>query len=870
MLVGTCAGFARHGGGVSLRPIKTFQVRAALPPPLAALEDLAYNLRWSWDHETWSLFRRIDPELWERTGHNPVHLLGAVAQGRLEELAGDEAFLAHLERVKRDLDAYLGGNGTWYRKQFGAADRPLVAYFSMEFGLTECLPNYSGGLGMLAGDHLKSASELGLPLVGVGLLYQKGYFRQYLSPEGWQQERYPVNDFHTMPLRVVRTDKGEPVRIALPIADRTVLVQVWQVQVGRVPLLLLDTNLPENPGDLQDITDQLYGGDMETRIRQEVVLGIGGMRALRALGLAARVYHMNEGHSAFVGLERIRRLKVEEGLSLAEAWEIVSASTVFTTHTPVPAGIDVFPRELVERTLEPLLAEIGGNRETLLDQGRFRQGQRHEPLNMAVAAIRLSGFVNAVSRLHRRVSRAMWRELWPGIPVEELPIRHVTNGVHPSSWISEDMRKLYDRYLGPRWAEEPGDTRVWQSVHKIPGEELWRTHERHRERLVAFARRRLVAQLQRRGAGPNALAQAEEILDPEALTIGFARRFATYKRATLLLRDPERLARLVNDPQRPVQIIFAGKAHPRDDHGKSLIRDIVHLAERPEFRRRIVFIEDFDMVVARALVQGCDVWLNTPRRPREASGTSGMKAAFNGVLNLSILDGWWDEAYSPQAGWAIGAGEEYANQDEQDRLEAGALYDILEREVVPLFYARSSDGLPRSWIAMMKTAMQELCPFFNTNRMVHQYLVEAYLPAHERRTLLEAVGFQRARGLSRWRRKVHRGWPQVQLAEIDAAIPNEPRVGDTFPVRVAVASGTLLPADLDVQVVLGSLDERHEILTDAIISMTFQGTREDGRHLYAAQLPCTASGLRGFTVRVVPRHPDLGHPHGTGLVRWAS
>ncbi|MFH1175813.1 MAG: alpha-glucan family phosphorylase, partial [Acidobacteriota bacterium] len=634
-----------------MRPIRTFQVRPCLPERLQRLEELAYNLRWSWDHETIALFRRLDRELWETTEHNPVLMLQTVAQQRLEELAADEAFLAHLDRVWTDLADYMGGVGAWYRKAYGPAERPLVAYFSMEFGLTECLPIYSGGLGILAGDHLKSASELGVPLVGVGLLYQKGYFRQYLSPEGWQQERYPINDFYSMPVRLIRDQQGQPVVIALDLAGRRAAVQLWRAQVGRVTLVLLDTNVPENPRDFQDLTDELYGGDDEVRIKQEILLGIGGMRALDALGLRARVYHMNEGHSAFVGVERLRRLMKEEGLSLNEAGEIVLATTVFTTHTSVPAGIDVFSPELVARYLGSYLQELGANREVLLDQGRLHPGNRSEPLNMAVTALRLASFVNGVSRLHATVSRTMWRDVWPGVPADELPITHVTNGVHPGSWISEDMRSLYDRYLGPRWAEEPGDTRVWQAVHQIPAEELWRTHERRRERLVAFARRRLVAQLRRRGAGQAELAQAEEVLDPEALTIGFGRRFATYKRATLLLRDPDRLARILNQSGRPVQVIFAGKAHPRDGEGKALIRQIVQLAERPELRHRIVFIEDYDTIVARYLVQGCDVWLNTPRRPREASGTSGMKAAFNGVLNLSIKDGWWDEAYSHDAVW---------------------------------------------------------------------------------------------------------------------------------------------------------------------------------------------------------------------------
>jgi starch phosphorylase len=852
-----------------MRPVRSFQVRAALPERLRPLEEIAFNLRWSWDHESIALFRRIGHDLWERCGHNPLLVLGSAPQERLAELAQDDAFVAHLDRVRADLDAYMGGAGTWYTKRHGAAGPPLAAYFSMEFGLSECLPIYSGGLGMLAGDHLKSASELGVPLVGVGLLYQKGYFRQYLSPEGWQQERYPVNDFSTLPLRPFADASGQELRIALDLGGRQALVKPWKVQVGRTLLVLLDTNLAENPRDLQDVTDELYGGDTETRIRQEVVLGIGGMRALDALGLRARVCHMNEGHSAFVAIERLGRLMSLHALSLAEAWEIVVATTVFTTHTPVPAGMDVFPPDLVERYLGSYLLTLGASREFLLSHGRIHRDDAGEPLNMAVTAIRSAGYVNGVSRLHGAVSRAMWHDLWPGVPTEELPIAHITNGVHPGSWISDDMRTLYDRYLGPRWAEEPGDTRVWQGVQQIPGEELWRTHERRRERLVAYARRRLVEQLRRRGAGAAELAQAEEALDPEALTIGFARRFATYKRATLLLRDPDRLARILNAPGRPVQVIFAGKAHPRDDAGKAFIRDIVQLAARPELRRRIVFIEDYDMVVARYLVQGCDVWLNTPRRPREASGTSGMKAAFNGVLNLSVLDGWWDEAYTPDCGWAIGAGEELADQEYQDRIEAGALYGLLEREVVPLFYERGGNTLPRGWIAMMRRSMQMLCPTFNTNRMVHQYVDEAYLPALRRRQRLEENGYKRAKALARWRGKVHKAWREVRVAAVEADVPADPRVGGSFEVRARVAAGKLTAADLSVQAYAGHVDDRQEIVGVELVPLAYRETASDGSLVFAGLLPCSASGLRGFTVRVLPRHEDLGHPHATGLIAWA-
>ena len=852
-----------------MRPVKTFHVRPALPERLQALEELAYNLRWSWDHETIGLFRRLDRDLWEEAGHNPVLMLGSISQDRLHDAAQDEAFLAHMDRVAADLREYVGRSSTWYQKAHGPSSRPLVAYFSMEFGLTECLPIYSGGLGILAGDHLKSASELGVPLVGVGLLYQKGYFRQYLTHEGWQQERYPVNDFSVLPVRPHHGDDGQPTRIAIDLAGRQVILRPWCLQVGRVTLVLLDANIPENPPDLQDVTDELYGGDGDLRIKQEIVLGVGGIRALLALNLRPRIFHMNEGHCAFLGLERIRYLMGERHVSFQEALEIVAASGVFTTHTPVPAGIDVFSAEKMELYFGAFREIFGITREEFLDLGRVHPGKPDEGFNMAVLAIRTASVVNGVSRLHARVSRQLWRDVWPGVPDDEIPIAHVTNGVHPQSWISDDMRTLYDRYLGPRWAEEPGDTRVWNRGEQIPGEELWRTHERRRERLVAFARRRLREQLRSRGAGPTEIAEADDVLDPEALTVGFGRRFATYKRGTLLLSDAVRLERIVNAPGRPVQILFAGKAHPKDEPGKELIRQVVQLARRPEFRRRIVFLEDYDQVVARYMVEGVDVWLNTPRRPLEASGTSGMKAAFNGALNLSILDGWWDEAYTPNTGWAIGRGEEYADHGYQDRVEAGALCDLLENEVVPLFYRRGADGLPRGWIALMRSAMTALCPVFNTNRMVHQY-VEGYLRAEARRAHLEEDGFRRARSLAAWKEKVRKGWRDVRVSRVEVIMPEQTRVGELFEVRAWVSLGSLAPGDVAPQVYLGKLRESRDIIQPEIIAMTYRGSASDEGVLFTAAFPCTSSGTHGLTVRVVPHHEDLGHPHETGLIVWAS
>jgi starch phosphorylase len=853
-----------------MRPVKTFHVRPLLPEQLRPLQDLAYNLRWSWHHETIGLFRRLDRDLWEQTYHNPVLMLGAISQERLQEAAHDEAFLAHLDRVRRGLDEYLTRRAKRPRRPGPPGKGPLVAYFSMEFGPTECLPIYSGGLGILAGDSLKSASDLGYRLVGVGLLYQKGYFRQYLSPEGWQQELRPVNDFSSMPVLPFRDEHGSPQRVTVQLGGFTALVQLWRVQVGRVTLVLLDTNLPENPREIQDVTDELYGGDGETRIRQEIVLGVGGMRALRALGLDSRVYHINEGHCSFLALERTRLLMQEKGLGFAEAREVVASSTVFTSHTPVSAGIDVFPPDVMERYFAEIWPELGLSREEFLDLGRMRPGVEAEPFNMAVLALRTSGFANAVSRLHGQTSREKWRELWPGVPVDEVPIIHITNGIHPASWISDEMRSLFDRYLGPHLAEEGGEAKDWERAEQIPGEELWRTHERRRERLVVFVRQRLVEQLRRQGASRADIAAAEGVLDPEALTIGFARRFVAYKRGTLLLRDPDRLAQILNAPGRPVQIIFAGKAHPRDDAGKALIRDVVQLSRRPNFFRRIVFLEDYDAVISRYLVEGVDVWLNTPRRPLEASGTSGMKAAFNGALNLSILDGWWDEAYSPRAGWAIGKGETYTDPEYQDRVEAGTLYEILEHEVVPLFYERGKDGVPAAWIDRMRTAMAEICPVYNSHRMLRQYAEWGYGPAADRRVELEADDFRRARDLARWRRKVREEWRRVKVLRVDTEVPADPSVGQSVSVSVRVDPGYLTGEDLAVQIYLGRVDEYQSIVKAEVFAMEYAGNSPEEGLLFRADVPLQTSGMQGFTVRVLPRHDLLLHPHETGLIRWAT
>jgi starch phosphorylase len=837
---------------------------------------LAYNLRWAWDHDTIELFRRLDSDLWESTGHNPVLMLGSIDQTELEAAARDESFLAHLDRTVKQLHAYLTSPSTWFQRTYGTPANTLVAYFSAEFGLTECLSVFAGGLGVLAGDHLKSASDLGIPLVGVGLLYQQGYFKQYLNPAGWQQETYEDNDFLNLPLTLELRPDGQPLTIQVAYDGRIVTARVWRVRVGRVKLFLLDTNVAANRPDDRDITDQLYGGDLEVRLKQEILLGIGGFRALEALGLAPTVYHMNEGHSSFLAVEWVRRLTEKHSLSFAEAREVASAGLIFTGHTPVPAGHDYFPPALLDRYLGEYIRRLGMTPGEFYGLGRQHPERSDEDFCMTVLALRMASASNGVSALHGKVSRRMWRSIWPGVPEDEIPIGHVTNGVHFRSWISYEMNQLYDRYLGPKWREEHADAGLWRRVENIPAEELWRTHERRRERLVAFARRRLRLQLLRRGAPQSEIDAADEVLDPDALTIGFARRFATYKRAALLLRDFGRLEQILNQAERPVQILFAGKAHPRDDAGKALIQQVVKLAQQKQFRRRVVFLEDYDMAVARYLVQGSDIWLNTPLRPMEASGTSGMKALANGGLNLSTLDGWWDEAWHAAAaekrfiGWAIGNGESYASADEQDQVESAALYALLERDIVPSFYERGADGLPRRWIGQMKSSISTLCPTFNMQRMVKQYAADFYVMADERSQQLVANSAERARTLAAWTSHVQTHWKNVRVVSVDSPAQTDLPVGSRLHVRAHLQLGGLTPDQVAVELYVGRLDADGELTDAYAIPMQDAGEEGGNRIFEAVTVPCPKSGLHGYTVRVTPYHADQPKAFLPGAITWAG
>ena len=699
-----------------------------LPPELARLHDLAYNLHWAWSDETVDLFRRLDPQRWEETNHNPIATLEGLAEGRLQTLADDPAYLADLARAAANLDAYLADGDTWFATTGVAADRPRVAYFSMEFGLHESLPIYSGGLGVLAGDHLKSASDLGVPLVAVGLFYQEGYFRQTLDGSGWQQDANEDNAPSWLPVTLVTTADGAPAAVEVALLERQVRIRAWRIQVGRITLYLLDTDLPENAEEDRQLTSRLYGGEINVRIRQEIVLGIGGCRLLELLDLAPDVYHMNEGHAAFLTFERARSTMEREGLGFAEARERIRPNLVFTTHTPVAAGHDYFSPDLMERHFGAYVEGLGISMHELLGLGRHNPDDYREYFCMTILALKSAAHANGVSRLHGEVSRQQWRGIWPDRAEADVPIGHITNGVHLPSFISSEMAELYERHLGIARGTAPAKPAVWGPILHVPDGELWAARNASRARLLTFIRDRMTEQDARHGRDHHG-----DGFDPNALTIGFARRFATYKRAALLLRDPNRLARILNNARRPVQIVFAGKAHPRDDGGKSLIQRIVQSAGNEPFRHRLLFLEGYDIGVARQLVQGVDVWLNTPQRPYEASGTSGMKAAANGALNCSTLDGWWVEAWDEaqergeEIGWAIGGTETFDNAEHQAYIDVESLYALLERELVPAFYERGIDGVPYGWTARMKRSIALIAPQFNTGRMVREYTERYYL-----------------------------------------------------------------------------------------------------------------------------------------------
>ncbi|MFI0409460.1 alpha-glucan family phosphorylase [Actinomadura sp. 3N508] len=849
-----------------MKAIRRFTVRTVLPEPLRQLEELVLNLRWSWHHETLDLFRAVDPALWRAVHHDPVRLLGEVAPERLERLADDRRFLRRLQDTTEDLREYLTAP-RWYQSRPDTPD--AIAYFSPEYGITAALPQYSGGLGILAGDHLKTASDLGVPIIGVGLLYRHGYFSQSLSPDGWQLERYPPIDPNGLPLTLLRERDGSPVRVVIGLPKGPGLhAQVWIAQVGRVPQLLLDSDVEENDQSARDVTDRLYGGGGDHRLLQEMLLGIGGVRAIRAYCRitghpAPEVFHTNEGHAGFLGLERIRELAAEDGLTFDEALEAVRAGTVFTTHTPVPAGIDRFPRDLIARYFGGANAEEEVPVERILALGAedYPGGDR-TVFNMAVMGMRLAQRVNGVSELHGRVSREMFGGLWGGFDVAEVPVGSITNGVHAGTWVAREILELAAREL-PSIVESG---RGWEEIRARPGTELWRIRGALRRRLVLEARRRLRESWRGRGASEAEISWIDDALDPDVLTIGFARRVPSYKRLTLMTSDPDRLRDILLHPDRPVQIVIAGKAHPADEGGKRLIQDIVRFTESEDVRHRIVFLPDYDMALGRLMVQGCDVWMNNPLRPLEACGTSGMKAALNGALNLSILDGWWDEWYDGQNGWAIPSADGLSGPDRRDELEAAALYELIEDHVSVTFYDRDADGLPRRWLEMVKHTIATLGPKVLASRMLRDYVEDLYAPAAASARAMSADDFEGARELAAWKRRVRKAWPAVAVEHVESNGSESPQVGAHLSVRVVVDLGGLDSSDVAVEVVYGRVDDSDTLIDPSYLQLHDGEPAEKDRVRYTGEVPLGRSGAFGYNVRVVPTHPMLSGRAEMGLV----
>lgn len=865
----------------SNRPPASFlgkiRVLPRLPHDLQGLEELAYNIWWAWNPSARALFRQIQFDTWAQSEGNPVRFMNNVHQDDLDRAAKDPAIRTLYDDVMRQFNEYMAGKDTWYLRNTSGNRTAQIAYFSAEYGLHESLPVYSGGLGVLAGDHLKSASDLGLPFVAVGLLYREGYFIQDIDATGQQQALFKAYDWHNLPVRPALDQHGHPVRITVDFPGQKLLAQVWKVQVGRVPLYMLDTDIEENNPDYRKITSRLYGGGQEMRIMQEVLLGIGGVRALRVLGHDPTVFHMNEGHSVFLGLERLREYIHNHGLSFRDAQEVVRSTTLFTTHTPVPAGNDAFPPPMMERFFRPFWESLGISRAKFMALGLDTMPDGSQMFSLTVLALNLAAMANGVSELHGHVARNMWRHVWADVPADENPIRHITNGVHTRTWLSIDMQELLDKYFPPDWRERPEDPDVWKKIDEVPDTELWQVIMKLRLDMIDFVHKRLFTQHTRFGESPDQVREWQQVLDPQALTIGFARRFATYKRATLIFYDKARLARILNNPDRPAQIVFAGKAHPADHPGQALIKEIQQISREEPFRGRIVFLENYDVNVGRRLTSGVDVWLNNPRRPYEASGTSGMKVPLNGGINCSILDGWWVEAFrmNPLAGWALGTSSEYEDVHLQDAADAESIYRTLEKEIIPLYYARDAEGIPTRWLQRIRESIKTVAPYFSTSRMVQEYAKQFYLPGSERMELLSAKRYDRTRRNAEWKEQMRAAWPSIRVhawLEDGNAVAPTVRVRDKVELVADVHLGSIKPDDVQVEIYVAPLhqDTTGQNYRGGVIPMRPEGQGEDGVYRYRGSLLEGDSGEYGYTVRIVPKHPDLVHPHEMGLVSWAQ
>ncbi|WP_186759994.1 MULTISPECIES: alpha-glucan family phosphorylase [Arthrobacter] len=871
-----------------MKAIRRFTVRTVVPEQIGALPRLATNLRWSWHVPTRQLFESLDPALWEQAHHDPLAMLAAISREQLQALAQDPAVVARVEDAERSLTQYLS-EPRWYQS-LGAQAPQSIAYFSPEFGITEVLPQYSGGLGILAGDHLKTASDLGVPLTGVGLLYQAGYFKQSLSEDAWQKETYPLLDPDALPLTLLREEDGTPAILSLPLPEGRVLhAHIWRADVGRVPLLLLDSNVAQNDDAARGVTDRLYGGGGDHRLAQELLLGMGGVKALRIHARltgtpAPEVFHTNEGHAGFLGIERIRELMdpalTSVPLSFNEALTAGRASTVFTTHTPVPAGIDRFPRGMIEYFFAGELAPgVPVDRILALGAENYDGGDP-EVFNMAVMGLRLAQRANGVAKLHGVVSREMFSGLWPGFDHQDIPITSVTNGVHVPTWVDPQLAAMARERFGTDVLDGPD----WSKVYHVSDADVWALRRRLRSALVADARRRLRSSWKKRGAADAQLAWTDAALDPDVLTIGFARRVPTYKRLTLMLRDPARLKALLLHPKHPIQLVIAGKSHPADDAGKKMIQDLVQFTDDPEVRHRIVFLPNYDIAMARTLFPGCDVWLNNPLRPLEACGTSGMKAAINGSLNLSVMDGWWDEHYDGENGWAIPTANRGTSDAERDDIESAALYELLENQVAPRFYGDvvsaaagaagpsqpQGDGLPSHWISMIRHTLAHLGPAVSAERMVKEYVQRLYQPAAVAGRAAHAHDYASAREFAAWIESVRSAWGGVHIEHVEShGLADEPQIGQSLQVRANVHLAGLSPAEVSVLVKYGKVAENDELIDTRTLAMESATDLGGGRYQFAADLLIDRSGSFGYGVQVLPRHAAMASPAELGLTTTA-
>ena len=845
-------------------------VNPQLPKEISKLSEIANNLWWSWNTEYLRLFKKIDKDLWESIGKNPVKFLKLVSQEKLEKVSKDQKFLEEYNVIANNYENYINSKNTWFSKNYPKNENNLIAYFSAEYGLDETIPIYSGGLGILSGDHLKSASDLGLPFVAVGMLYKEGYFIQKLNKYGEQENNYIKADLNNLPIEAVKDSEGKDLKITVDYPERKLYLKVWKINVGRIKLYLMDSDIEENSEEDRKVTLQLYGGDQEMRIKQEIVLGMGGVKLLKTLGLNPTVYHMNEGHSSFLTLELIKDLMEEKKISFDMAKDITTSKTVFTTHTPVPAGNDIFPLNLIEKYFKYFWPKLGLNREEFLKLGMKPTEKLENGFNMGILALRNAGKKNGVSKLHGAVSRELFGEVWPNIAANESPIGYVTNGIHTCSWLAQNLKELYNEYLIPYWQDNMHKDEVWKQIKDIPNERLWEEHQARKEKMLKMVKQNTTERLKRVGVSYEEIKEITSKLNPNALTIGFARRFATYKRATLIFKDIERITQILNDSEKPVQLIFAGKAHPLDKAGQDLIKYINELAMKPQFKGKIFVLENYNIGMSRYLISGCDVWLNNPRRPMEASGTSGQKASVNGVINFSVLDGWWAEGYDQTNGWTIGTNAEFTSYEEQDLADSESLYNTLENKIVPLYYENRKDNLPVNWIEIMKNSIITTGGKYSTQRMVIDYTNNMYIPLcnlyNNYYSKLDNVA-----EYSEWKSEINKSWDKIEIKQLNNLADISIDAGNKINVECEVKLPNINVENIEAQVYYGKIAENGMVDEIQVIPMKLKA-RNDTEKIYTfeTKIELTTGGDYGYTFRVMPKHEMLLEKSDLNLIKWIT